>query len=172
MFNIFPQFPVGFVCQYNPRTKTIVSRFLYNIQKWKLKCIIWAWLQVGLCLIRGSWLTDACCWHVRGQNKTCYIPHQYFLPVYQKLWCIVLPSQKQCTRLFSFLPFPQNLWKNFFDIPGYLQTPVRSRRWNWPWPPKPRSNSLGEDTPHKNPNRTRLLERIERVYSIFAPVES
>ena len=106
---------------------------------------------------------------VKRQNKTCYIPHQYFLHVYQK---IVLPSQIQCTRLFSILPFPQNLWKNFFDILRYLQTPVRSRRWNWPWPPELRLNSLGEDTPHKYPNRTRLLERIERVYSIFAPVES
>ena len=119
-----------------------------------------------------SWLViDSCmllAWNGKIKRVT-YHMNIFYMYTCTLMYCSSQPSLRtidhhvantEYTRLFSFLPFPRNLWKNFFDIPGYLQTPVRSRRWNWPWPPKPRSNSLGEDTPHKNPNRTKLLERI------------
>ena len=68
-----------------------------EIQKWKLKCVIWAWLEVGFRLIRGSWLTHACCWLVKRQ-KNVWHTHQYSWPVYLYFDVLFFLAKLDCSE--------------------------------------------------------------------------
>jgi len=92
---------IGTLCNFVQKT---CYSLCPEIQKWKLKCIIWAWLEVGFCLIRSSWLTlDSCMLLARETAKKRVTYTSIFLTCIPVLRCIVLPSQ---ARLFRVPYFP------------------------------------------------------------------